>query len=120
MIVVNSKQRQAIYLLLAVVGLIGCWYFNFQWFGAPGSHSAKAFSEAMFANSASSSVGWDITFGGVAAAIFIVVEGSRIKMRMPWLYVVLFFVVAMAFALPLFLAMRERQLDRNTASAASA
>jgi uncharacterized membrane protein len=41
-------------------------------------------------------------------------EGSRLGMKRVWLYVVLSAVTAMAFTLPLFLAMRERHLARGS------
>jgi hypothetical protein len=108
----NGRQRQAIYLALAVVGLVGCWYFNLQWMGGTGPHTVRAFIEAAFANSASASISWDLTFGALAATVFTVVEANRLQMQRPWMYVILVFVVAFAAAFPLFLAMRERALSR--------
>jgi uncharacterized membrane protein len=48
----------------------------------------------------------------IAVVIFMFAEGSRLGMKRVWLYVVLSGVTAMAFTLPLFLAMRERHLAR--------
>lgn len=107
----SSRQRQAIYLALAVIGLLGCWYFNLQWMTGPMDSSLKGFVEGGFANSASSSIAWDLTFGSLPIFVFMIVEGRRIGMTRPWLYVIAGFTIAFAFACPLFLAVRERHLD---------
>ena len=46
----------------------------------------------------------------LAAAIFMIVEGRRLGMRVPWLYAVAGAVLAIAFTFPLFLLVRERAL----------
>ncbi|WP_309710191.1 DUF2834 domain-containing protein [Pseudolysinimonas sp.] len=43
--------------------------------------------------------------------VFIVIEGRRIGMRHAWLFPPLSAVTATAFAMPLFLALRERKLS---------
>ncbi len=114
----NSRQRQAVYLALAVIGLVGCWYFNLQWIGSDTlPQGVKGFVESTFANSASSSIGWDLTFGGLAAFGFMIVESRRIGMKRSWLYVLVGLVIAFAFACPLYLAMRERHLEQHQATA---
>lgn len=106
----GTVLRQWLYGVLSVVGLIGTWYFNIS-FAGPGNYVA-----AWFANDASSSAATDLIVVSLAASIFMVVEGRRLGMRRAWLYVVAGFVLAMAFAVPLFLLMRERALgaDRVT------
>ena len=47
----------------------------------------------------------------VAVGAFLVVEGRRIGMRRAWLFLPLAAVTAAAFAVPLFLALRERKLS---------
>ena len=110
----NSRQRQAIYLALAVIGLIGCWYFNLQWMGSDTlPQGGKGFVELMFANSASSSISWDLMFGSLPMFLFMIVEGRRLGMKRPWMYLIAGMVIAFGFACPLFLAMRERHMDRH-------
>lgn len=55
----------------------------------------------------------DFWVGAFAALIFMIVEGRRLQMKRLWIYVVLTFVIAWAFAFPLFLFMRERMLQRD-------
>ena len=112
----DTRVRQAVFLVLAVLGLVGTGYFNIQWFsGDHFDHSVDGFLESAFANSASSSFGVDLTVAFLAGAAFMCFEGRRIGMRMWWLFVVLSSVVAFAFALPLFLWARERHLATDTA-----
>jgi len=44
---------------------------------------------------------------------FMIIEARRIGMRYVWVYILLSGITAMAFTVPLFLAMRERQLAKN-------
>lgn len=96
-----------VYLSLAAIGLAGTAYFNITGFtGVSGN-----FLAAWFANPAVSSLSVDLLVSASAASIFIILEGRRLGMRMPWLYVLGSFVTAVAFTLPLFLAMRERHMS---------
>jgi membrane associated rhomboid family serine protease len=104
-----------IYLALAVVGLVGTWTFNViaiveqrdflgEWFGSGPSVN---------------SLGVDLAVVAVAAIVFMVAEGRRLRMRGLALYVLLVPFVALAFAFPLFLSARERRLAGERAERAS-
>jgi hypothetical protein len=112
----DSRVRSTAYLVLAGAGLVGTGYFNAQWFRGDFDHTVKGFVEGVFANSASSSFGVDLTVAFAAAALFMLFEGRRIGMRLTWVYVVLSMVVAYAFAFPLFLWARERHLAPSATS----
>jgi hypothetical protein len=94
--------------LLTILGLVLPWYFNLQFLTAGGS--PIGFLRAGFANPAVSSVAVDILIAAGAFLIWMIVESRRLGMRHWWIYVVLTFSVAFAFAFPLFLMMRERKL----------
>ena len=111
----SSSILVGVYLVLAVVGLVGCWYFNLQFFAtSPGG----SYLGGWFANAASSSAAVDIIVVAVAACVLFVREGRRLGW--PWwgvvLLVVLTFVLAASFTFPLFLALRERRLARGAAA----
>ena len=112
----DTKVRQAVFLVLALVGLVGTLYFNAQWASGDFNHSLRGFLDAAFANSAASSFGVDLTVAFLAGAAFMWFEGRRIGRRLWWVFVVLSSAVAFAFALPLFLLFRERHLAGATAS----
>lgn len=95
-----------VYLLFAVIGLLGT-----AWFNVVGTIEGQGnFVALWFANPAVTSLSIDLLVAASAASVLMIVEGRRIGMRRPWLYVVGSFVTAIAFTFPLFLAMRERRL----------
>ncbi len=96
-----------IYLSVAAIGLVGTAYFNITGF----TSGSGNFFAAWFANPAVSSLSVDLLATASAASIFIIIEGRRLGMRWPWLYVLGSFVTAVAFVFPLFLAMRERHMS---------
>ncbi len=95
-----------LYAVLALVGLVGTWYYNLQFDGA----GAQAYLGAWFANPASSSVAVDVIVTALVACIFYVREGLLQRWRWSLTLVPLTFLVALAFTFPLFLAMRELRL----------
>ena len=104
-----TDLRQIVYGVLAVVGLVGTWYFNLTYSGE------ASYLAAWFANAASSSAAVDLLVAFAAGSIFMITEGRRLGMRAPWLYVVFGAVLAFAFTFPLFLLLRERALQRTSA-----
>lgn len=97
-----------VYGLLSIVGLVGTWYFNLQFFAL---ESELSYLEAWFANPASSSAAVDIIVIAVMASVFIGAEGWRLRIRWTWILIPLSFLVAVAFTFPLFLAVREVRLS---------
>lgn len=94
------------YLALAVVGLVGTFALN-VWSVVLMRNYVL---DLVQSGPAVGSIGVDLMVAAVAGSILIVVEGRRLGMRRPWLYVVASLVTAFAFVFPLFLAMRERTL----------
>jgi hypothetical protein len=91
------------YLLLAVAGAVGTWYYNLQYTGGD-------YLGAWFANPASSSAAVDVIVTAVVACLFYVREGRRLGWWWTVALVPLTFLVALAFTFPLFLAVRELRL----------
>ena len=100
------------YLLLAIAGVVIPWYFNLQFMEASGgAFEVSAFIKAASANAAASSLGWDLTIACIAGLCLIYAESKRLGMKYFWVYVLLTFLVAYAFAFPLFLFMRQGKLE---------
>ena len=106
---VSTPRRSVLiagtYAALAVVGLVGTWYFNLTYRG--GNYLGD-----WFANPASSSAAVDILVVFVVCAVYYTRESRRLGWR-PWVPVVfgaLSLILAVAFTLPLFLALREIRL----------
>ncbi len=103
------------YAVLTVLGAVLPWYFNLQLVAA-GNMGFSSFLAGVFANPASSSIGVDILVGATAFNVWMMREARRLQMKRAWIYIVLTFVVAFAFACPLFLLMRERRLREMKAA----
>lgn len=103
--------RATAYLVLAILGLVGTWTYNIV---AIAEHRDYV-GDWIGSGPAVVSLTIDVLVAAVASAIFMVIESRRIGMRRVWIYLVLIPLVALAFALPLFLAMRERCLASREA-----
>ncbi|RKS93074.1 uncharacterized protein DUF2834 [Microbacterium sp. AG790] len=97
------------YLVLAVVGLVGTFALN-VWSVVLMRNYVL---DLVQSGPAVGSIGVDIMVAAIAGSILIIVEGRRLGMRRPWLYVVVSLVTAFAFVFPLFLAFRERTLAKR-------
>lgn len=96
------------YLVLALVGLVGTFVFN-AWSVV---EMRNYLGDLVSSGPAVSSIGVDLLVVAAAGCVLIVVEARRLGMRRAWLYIALSAVTAFAFTFPLFLAMRERHLER--------
>lgn len=102
----QSRGLEITYFVIAGLGLVITAIFNIQ-----GTMQGLGNPFAIwFANATASSLAVDLFIAASAASIFIIIEGNRLQMKRPWLYVAVSFVTAVAFAFPLFLAMRERRI----------
>ncbi|MFE1644872.1 DUF2834 domain-containing protein [Microbacterium sp. P01] len=97
------------YLVLAIIGLVGTFVLN-VWSVV---EARNYLSDVFGSGPAVSSIGVDLLVVAVAGSVLIVVEARRLGMKRAWLYIVLSAVTAFAFTFPLFLAMRERALERR-------
>ena len=102
-----SRVRQVCYALFSLVGLTLTWLFNLRYDG--GNYLA-----AWFANDASSSAAVDLLVVSAAVSVFVFAESRRLGLRVwvPVVVVVVGVLVAMAFAVPAFLLLRERRSSR--------
>jgi len=101
-----------VYLVLAILGLVATWTFNVLAI----TNDSTWFGEWFTNGFATQSLQVDLLVVAVAVGAFLVVEGRRIGMRWAWLFLPLAAVTAAAFAIPLFLALRERRLAGAAAS----
>lgn len=102
----NWTPLAVIWLILAIVGLVGTWTNNVL------AIIGKRDFIGDWVNSgpAVTSLTIDLLIAAVAGSIFMIVEGRRLGMKLGWLYVVGAGFTAFAFTFPLFLANRERTL----------
>lgn len=101
-----------VYLSLAIAGLVIPWYYNLQFMAeSGGSFDLAEFMAAGSANAAAQSLSWDLAIACVAGLIWIFFESRKLGIRHFWIYIVLAFSVAYAFAFPLFLYIRQGKLE---------
>lgn len=102
----STTVHQTAYLVLAVAGALGTWFFNLQ------VADLSSFFTQVWDAPLSSSLAVDLLVVVLSFYVLMAVEGRRLKMS-PLLLVglgVLTWLVAVACALPLFLFFRERAL----------
>jgi hypothetical protein len=101
-----------LYLLLALLGVVMTWYHNLQFMQESGGlFDIGAFLAATSGNAASRSLSWDLAIACIAGLLWIYYECRRLGLRFFWVYVLLAFGVAWAFAFPLFLYVRQGKLE---------
>lgn len=106
----SSVSRQIIYGTLALAGLFATWFFNLQFIEFYGDFELDVFIADNYVNPASASITNDILVAALTFVFWLYVESKRLGMRFWWIYGILTFGIAIAFAFPLFLLMRERRL----------
>ena len=101
-----------LYLLLALAGLVRTWYYNLQFIAeSGGSFDISAFLAASSSTAAAKSLTWDLTIACLAGLLWIFFESRRLGLRFFWMYIILAFGIAYAFAFPLFLFIRQGKLE---------
>lgn len=105
----NWNSRSITYLLLAIAGLVGTWYFNFL-----AIQQGRYFFADWSSTPAVSSATTDLFVVATVASVFIFLEGRKHKIKYWWVFILGSFVTAIAFTFPLFLAIRERKMSVNS------
>ena len=103
---------KVIYLLLCVLGSV-LPYSQFLPFILEHGLDIKLFFEQLFANKISGFFGMDVIVSSLVLWTFVFWEGTRLKMQNLWVYIACNFLVGVSLGLPLFLFMRERQLEQQ-------
>lgn len=103
------------YYLTALIALLVGWYFNFQYFR---DYAAEAgwwhWTTLLFVNPASASGGQDLIIANLLLfPLWTISDGRRNGMRWNWWYFPMSLLTSYAFAIALYLAVRERQLRWN-------
>ena len=108
---------EGLYYPIALAALLVGWYFNFQFMREYGDQATWSnWTRLLFVNPASASGGQDLLFAN--AVLFIpwtIVDGRRAGTKWNWIWFPMSAVTSFAFAMALFLALKERQLRFNAA-----
>ena len=103
---------QTTYLILCILGFV-LQYSQFIPFLTEHGLNLKLFFEQLFANRISTFFGIDVIVSSVVLWIFVFWEGSRLKMKNLWIYIVSNLLGGVCLGLPLFLLMRQRYLEET-------
>lgn len=106
---------EGIYYIVALAALVIGWYFNFQYIDQYGANASWTnWTEQLFVNPAAASGGQDLLFANVVLfPLWTIIDGRRIGLRAAWLYFPMSVFTSYAFAVALYLALRERQVRWN-------
>ena len=100
-----------LYLVFAVLGLILPYSQFIPWIGEHHALNMAIFLRDLFANRISAFFAMDVIVSAVVLISFIQSEGKRLQMRLLWLPTLGTLLVGVSFGLPLFLYLRQRQIN---------
>jgi hypothetical protein len=109
-------NRKIFYLVLCVLGFALPYSQFVPWVIEHGL-DMRLFVHQLFANRIGGFFGLDVLVSAVTLIGFIRSEGTRLKMRTLWLPIVSVLLVGVSLGLPLFLYLREREMERTTSLA---
>ncbi len=105
-------NRKTVYLLLCVLGAALPYSQFMPWVMEHGLDFALFFRQ-LFANRIGGFFGLDVAVSAVTLAVFVGSEGGRLKMRALWLPIAAVLTVGVSLGLPLFLYLREREMEKG-------
>jgi uncharacterized protein DUF2834 len=107
-------RPKTLYLALCLAGvLIPYWQF-LPWLLQHGLN-LPLFVRELFATRIGAFFGMDVIISAVALLAFTRIEGTRLRVHRRWLVVVAVLTVGVSLGLPLFLYLRELELERKPA-----
>ena len=102
--------KKIIYFILCIIGTILPYSQLFSFLRDHGL-DMSLFVQQLFANGVSGFFGLDVIVSSFVLWVFVYSEGTRLRMRHLWVYVVANLIVGVSLGLPLFLLLRESKLD---------
>ena len=109
----NTKVRQAGWLLLSLSALLGTWAQILDYLKLPFMQAQVKFWQDTLLHPAGRFATIDLIFVCIAASAWMLAEARRLRIGMVWLYIVYGCFIAFSSALPLFMFARERALARR-------
>jgi hypothetical protein len=104
-------KPRTIYLILCVVGVVLPYWQFVPWLAVNGMNFPLFFHQ-LFANRISAFFGMDVIVSAVALMTFVRRERNHLPAAARWLPLIAVLTVGVSLALPLFLYLRERRLDK--------
>jgi len=105
-------KLKTFYLILCVIGAV-LPYWQFVLWVSQNGLSMPLFFHQLFANRMSSSFGMDVLVSAAVLVVFMRSESSRLGIAGRWLPILALLLVGVSLAFPMFLYMRERDLEQT-------
>jgi hypothetical protein len=102
-----------LYLFLAIVGVCYTWYFNIQFYLTEENTSILNYIAQTKTTFPARSFSADLMVVVFTFFAWYIPEARKLKMKYWWVFIPLTFLVAIAFAFPLFLYFRELKLEKQ-------
>jgi hypothetical protein len=102
------------YLALCLAGVLVPYWQFLPWVVQHGLN-LTLFARELFANRIGAFFGMDVIVSAIVLLVFSRIESARIGIRRRWLVVVAVLTVGVSLGLPLFLYLRELELERKPA-----
>ena len=109
-------KPKTVYLLLCIVGLAAPYAAFLPWLAEHGPNG-RLFVQQLFGNRISAFFALDVVISAVVLLRFVAVESRRLRLHSRWIILLATLLVGVSLGLPLFLYLRERQLELDPSTA---
>ena len=109
-------KPKTVYLLLCIVGFAAPYAAFLPWLAEHG-RNGRLFLQHLFANRISAFFALDVVVSAVVLLRFSALESRRLRLHSRWIVLAATLLVGVSLGLPLFLYLRERQLEQNPSTA---
>ena len=113
-----GMKPKTLYLALCILGVVVPYGEFVPWLFQQGLNLPLFFRE-LFANRISAFFAMDVIVSAVSLLVFTRIESASMGIRNRWLVLVAVLTVGVSLGLPLFLYLRERELERGAAPRAA-
>ena len=104
-----------LYFVFCLLGLLLPYSQFVPWIMEHHGLNMPLFVRDLFANRISAFFAVDVIVSAIVLISFVRIEGTRLGIRLLWLPILATFFVSVSLGFPLFLYLRQRQLDRVAA-----
>jgi uncharacterized protein DUF2834 len=112
----QGMKPKPIYLVLCILGLFLPYAEFVPWLFQHGLN-LSLFARELFSTRIGAFFGMDVIVSAITLLAFTRLESKRVGIRNRWLVMVAILTVGVSLALPLFLYLREREMEAATVSA---
>jgi len=105
-------KAKTIYLILCFLGVLVPYWQFVPWVLQHGLN-LSLFARELFANRIGAFFGMDVVVSAVVLLVFTRIESARVGIRRRWLVLIAVLSVGVSLGLPLFLYLREGEIERG-------